>query len=183
MRVSEISKNKVKIVLTDTEVLCCFTSYEKLFSMTDRTKNTIKALLRDIIEERYDPLSCKKVSAEIHAGKNLGCIIIVTVKKDRKTKNSYIFEFSDSESLIAGATYLYRKSRRKKHSASLYKMPDCYRLIISSNAPPESFGGMKEFCRNILNGNVHGEYTKEYGKAILTDNAVSGIAKAFIKGS
>ena len=49
MLVSEINPNKIKIVLTDTEVLCCFCSYEKLLSMSDSTKNLIKALLRDIV--------------------------------------------------------------------------------------------------------------------------------------
>ena len=178
MTVSEISRNKVKIVLTKTEVLCCFGTYEKLINMTQTTKAIICALLREIVQEHYSAEKHDSIYAEIHARRNSECVIILTVKNS-KMPTHYIFEFPNSECLIKAALFMQNKNNFNKHNSQLYKMPCSYRIIIESFEKPEYFFTLKEFYCKTLIGSSHKEYTKEYGTPIATENAVFKIAKAF----
>ena len=181
MLVSEINPNKIKIVLTDTEVLCCFCSYEKLLSMSDSTKNLIKALLRDIVRE-HSFTNCEKLTVQIRAGKNSGCVIILTGNEQRKKINLYTAEFTDSESLIKAAFYL--KSNRKYLKRSrLYSINNAYRLLLESEKEKDYFLSLHEFCERLYTEKIQFEYTKEYGTPIIKEKAVSKIAEHFIRGS
>lgn len=177
MTVSKINRNRVKIVLTKTEVLCCFGTYEKLISMNKTTKAIIGALLREITAELYKAEN-KNIFARIHINRNSGCIIILTAR-NIETLTVYVLEFPNSECLIKASLFMLTKSFFNKYNTQLYKMPCSYRIIIESFEKPEYFFTLKEFYCKTLIGNQHKEYTKEYGTPIATKNAVFKIAKAF----
>ncbi len=181
MLVSEINPHKLKIVLTDTEVICCFCSYEKLLSMSEGTKLLIKALLRDIAKE-HSLTNCERLSAKIHAGKNFGCVIILTGSDSGKKTNLYTVEFTDSESLIKAAFYL-KSAKRSLNRSRLYRTDNAYRLLIESEREKDYFLTLHEFCKRFYTERIHYEYTKEYGKLVIGEKAVSKIAGCFIKGA
>jgi len=179
MQVSTINPNKVKIVLTNTEVLCCFCSYEKLLSMCESTKILMKALLRDIAKE-HSLTDCERLTARIHAGENYGCVIILSGTEHKKTK-LYTLEFNNSENLIR-AIFLLKNRHKCTHKRSrLYLMKNTYRLLIESSKDKDYFLSLTEFCDNLFSGRVHFEYTKEYGKPIIEHKAISRIANCFSK--
>lgn len=178
MQVSPISSHKVKITLTDTEVLSCFGAYEKLFSMSETSKSLIKALLRDVAAE-YRLTSNESLTAKIHAVPKKGCTIILSVPNSG-SDNYYTAVFYSSESLIQSALCL-KKIKRKIKKSLLYRINDSYRLLIKSPLEQEHFIPLYEFCDKLYSGSIHFEYTKEYGKPLIKDNALQTITSCFIK--
>lgn len=183
MTVSELGENKIRVSLTDTEVLCCFGNYERLFQMTDAIKSAFNALLIDIIKKHSSVLGKGRVIVQIKAQKSLGCEIILTcaIPKRKLLKKEILLEFSDSESLIHFILYLYRKKRYYRLLSSVYKLKNSYFLIISHRNCNELLYSAKEFCRKITEGGNKAEFIKEYGKPIILNNAIEEFGKYFSK--
>ncbi len=177
MKISEISAGKVKIVLTNTEVLSCFGAYEKLFEMSFVTKNAIKALLRDIIKKHYNH---QKISAEIRAEKNYGCVIILTAIDKRNKTVQIAYEFYNSESLITGSLNLYKIFKNTPYNSAIYKISDKYYIIINTVASAFPKYKTKSFD-NVYTDAVKCEIIKEYGNIITENNALEKISSAFLK--
>ncbi len=180
MKVSEINSNKVKIFLTNTEVLCCFGDYEKLFNMSGHTKALIKALLNDIAEN-HNMSHYQRLTAKIHAGKNFGCVIILSASGSKRVRKKYTLIFPDSESLLKASLYMQSLSRNKYHKSKLYKINNSYRLIFESDCNNDDFLTLNEFCQGLYSEDLQFEYTKEYGTLLIKDKAVTKIAKTFFK--
>lgn len=180
MQVSEIDSNKVKIFLTNTEVLCCFGDYEKLFNLSGHTRTLIKALLNDIAES-HNMLHHKRLTAKIHAGKNFGCVIILSASGVKKAVKKYTLLFPDSESLIKASLYMQSMKHKKYHKSQLYKINNSYHLIFESECKTDDLLTLKEFCQVLYSGDLQFEYTKEYGTLLIKDKAVTKIVKTFFK--
>ena len=180
MKISEISAGKVKIALTNTEVLTCFGTYEKLFEMSGRTKNAIKALLRDIIKKYYNHQINQKISAEIRAEKNFGCVIILTAVDKRNKKIQIAYEFYNSESLISGSFNLYQMFKNIPNNSSIYKISDKYYIILNTITSTLPKHQSKEF-NNVYTDTVKCEIIKEYGDIITENDALEKISSAFFK--
>ncbi len=182
MTVSKLSRNRLKITISNTEVLCCFGSYERLESMTDSIRSALSALLRDIIIENRQILSQGRITAKIKLKKNCGCeIILVAIPPKRQMAiKEYIFEFSDSESLIGAVLQLYTGHSTARLESSLYKMPDSYRLMIKSRKQDLS-NILREYYSRECSFVYESEYTREHGKALIVGNAVKRFGAAFFK--
>lgn len=98
--------------------------------------------------------------------------------KFRRKINKYTLEFSDSEGLIKSAAYLRNKRLFKSR---LYRINNSYRLLIESIKETDDFFTVKEFCNEFYSGDLHFEYTEEYGLPIITERAVSKLARVFFK--
>lgn len=181
MTVSDIQGNKIKISLTDVEVLSCFGSYERLFSMTKAIKSAVQSLLEDIIAQK-GYADCEKMLVEIKAKKNCGCIITVSLLSGN-TQKSYIFEFADSESLTRAVVILYKDRRTRRLESRLYKMPQGFRLIIFSREYKPVFFLLNEFCRRQNSCPIELAYTEEYGKPLISENAIEIYGSAFTQSS
>lgn len=180
MQISEISGNKIKITLTDTEVLCCFSSYQKLFSMSAKTKNTIKILIGDIIYSHYGILGCDKICAEIRGKENTGCVIILSCEAEIKNCKDYILCFKNSEEMIKSSLMLNRLLKKQRTFSSLYKNEKQYFLIINTLLDKKTLSKIREFF-NIQCDTVKSEYIKEYCNLITEQNAIKKISLAFSK--
>lgn len=178
MTVSKINTTKLKIVLTDTEVLCCFGTYEKLFNMSGIAKYVIKILLRDVAKD-YQLLNYEKLTAKIHAGKNLGCIIILSASGNKRGNNKYTIIFADSESLIKCVLFIKTQRNEIQNKSLLYKTENSYCLLFESPHSREEMYPFKEFCKTFYSDILHYEYAKEYGNLIIADNAITKIAENF----
>lgn len=102
-----------------------------------------------------------------------------TFKTVRPKTNERMYEFENSEALTQCIIALYRKARFRDLKSSLYKMPDCYRLIIKQSNPCNSPVYIKEFSRCHSNSAIELSVTKEYGKLLIKNNAVEIFGKAF----
>ena len=181
MTVYKVGRNKIKIALTDREVLSFFGAYEKITSMTGSTRLTVGLLLKESLAKYENELD-GELLVEIRAKENFGCIITVSSadsSRRESVKVQKMFEFSNSESMIIGVTRLY-KSRRFNGESNLYKMQRSYRLIISARADSD-FIFMNEFCLRQSDSPIEVAYTEEYGTPIVKKDAVAKIGKAFSK--
>lgn len=183
MTVSLITKNKLKIALTHTEVLACFGEYEQLFSMTPRVKTALNLLLSDIIASKRVFSDNCKISAKLEVKRNFGCEITLTaLSSQRKApEKECIFEFSDSEALTHGITELYKNKSNLRFKSHLYKTESGYRLIASCKNPKESLFLLNEFCFKISDNLKDIEYTKEYGKPLILNCAIEKYGRIFLK--
>lgn len=181
MTVYKIGRNKIKIALTDREVLSFFGAYEKITSMTGNTRLTVGLLLKESLAEYENELD-GELLVEVRAKENFGCVITVSPAEALRRQNAKaqkMFEFSNSDTMISGVTRLY-KSRRSHMESSLYKMPRTYRLIISVKADSD-YIFMNEFCLRQSDSPAEVAYTEEYGTLIVKNDAVAKIGKAFSK--
>ena len=167
MTVFKPKANKIKISLTNIEVLCCFGSYERLFTMSKPIKSAIKALLFDIaLKENIE--TYKKIKIDVKAKKNLGCVITVCLYK-KEIKKHYIFDFSNSE---------YKNRATKNINSTLYKMPNFFRLIIYSNYKA-IFTSLNEFYFRKSENLLEKAYSEEYGKVLIKNFAIKTYAQFF----
>lgn len=180
MTVYKVGRNRIKIALTDREVLSFFGAYEKITSMTGSTRLTVGLLLKESLAEYENELD-GELLVEIRAKENFGCIITVSSADSSRRQNmkaQKMFEFSNSESMIIGITSLFKS--RSHIVSSLYKMQCTYRLIISVKADSD-FIFMNEFCLRQSDSPAEVAYTEEYGTLIVKNDAVAKIGKAFSK--
>lgn len=176
MTIFKPKANKIKISLTNIEVLSCFGSYERLFTMSKPIKEAIKALLFDIALKE-DIINFKKVKIDVKAKKNMGCVIIVNLYK-KELKKYYIFDFLNSENLTKAVLLLYKNRATKNINSTLYKMPNFFRLIIYSEFKP-NFTLLNEFCFRKSENLFEKAYSEEYGKVLIENFAIRTYAQFF----
>lgn len=178
MTVLKIGQKKLKITLTDGEVLSFFGAYERLNAATSETRLTVGLLLKESLSE-YETELDGDLLVEIRARENAGCVITVSSADSSKRKSVSAvrtLEFADSSALISGAVRLY--GIRPRILSSLYKMTGTYRLLINPRSDCDFFF-MNEFCLSQSDSSVVAEYTREHGILITENNAVEKIGRAF----
>lgn len=178
MQISEISGNRVKISLTDTEVICCFGAYESLFDMTPKTKLAIKTLLNEVIEKHYGTGEYEKISAVIRGGQNIGCTIIISCEK---SVQEYILTFNNSENLIKSAKDLHRFLKNKQHTSSLYRENNKYYLLIRTVSKRIPYTILQKYTYDILYDSISYEHIREYATLVSGHKAIEKLAVAFFK--
>ena len=185
MTVLKIGQKKLKITLTDGEVLSFFGAYERLNAATSETRLTVGLLLKESLSEYETELDgdlLVEIGVRPHpvfARENAGCVITVSSADSSKRKSVSAvrtLEFADSSALISGAVRLY--GIRPRILSSLYKMTGTYRLLINPRSDCDFFF-MNEFCLSQSDSSVVAEYTKEHGILITEKNAVEKIGRAF----
>lgn len=179
MTVYKIGRKKLKIALTDSEVISFFGTYGRLTAVSGEARLTVGLLLKKSLSE-YDTELDGNLLVEIRARENAGCIITVSpADSSRRVSKSppVMFEFADSRSLIDGTVRLYKRHGRIE--SSLYKMPRAYRLIVTPRGESDFFF-MNEFCSRQSDSEIEAEYTAEYGKLICEKKAVEKIGRAFL---
>ncbi len=180
MTVYEIDKNKIKISLTDTEVLCCFGTYEKLLKADKKIKPAIEALVRDIVAQYSEFFGGKKLIAKISVHKTKGCDITIYTPKHYRVlaKKEYTLVFSNFENLVRAASLLYRKDALRYSASSLYKLKNDFHLLIKASNQNAIFP-VNEFWSSFSASHIRAEFTKEYATPILLDNAILQLGKYF----
>lgn len=179
MTVYKIGRKKLKITLTDSEVISFFGTYRGLASVNNEARLAVGLLLKKSLSE-YDTELDGRLLVEIRARENAGCVITVSSAESsrRNLKGSMVmFEFADTAALIGGAVRLYKS--RFFEGSSLYKMPHTYRLIVTARGERD-FYFMNEFCLRKSDSDIEAAYTKEHGRLICEKNAVERLGRAFI---
>lgn len=180
MTVYRADRNKIKISLTDNEVLAFFGTYERITDMNAGTRLTVALLLKEGLEDYPDEFD-GDILVEIRARESAGCTITVSpAEKKRKSGKYYVcFDFADSSSMIDAVSRLYL-SRKVRGESSLYLISGIYRLIISCGSAKDLFF-MNEYCIRSDSSAEICAFTEEHGKPIVKNNAVSVIGRAFTK--
>ncbi|MBR7133095.1 MAG: hypothetical protein IKD04_06130 [Clostridia bacterium] len=179
MTVSKINSEAIRVVLTHTEVLSCFGTYERLFLMNDGTKQVLTALLRDIISENRDIYQNRKILARVKAQRDNGCEIVLSALSvgEARMAKEYVASFPDSESLTQALLMLY-SCRTLCTESSLYKCDCGYRLILSSC--DEAVGLLlNEFCHAVSCSALEAEAVREYCKLIAENGVIQRYGAAF----
>ncbi len=178
MTVYRLAGDKVRIALSDSEVLSFFGTYEKFASLSGGTRLAVSLLLKESLE-KYGDILGDDLLVEIKARKSAGCVITVSPAGGRERgKGCVMLIFPDSESMISGIKRLYLR-RLPRGKSSLYRLKSSYRLVIPGYI--RDFYFMSEFCtvKNAAEPEI--AYTEEYGKLLCKDTAVETVGKAFSK--
>ena len=173
MTVLQLEKDKFKIILTHTEVILCFGSYERLKGMGINVRAAIKTLVSDIVFEKGEPPV--RAAVTVASKEDLGAHIFLILK--RKTPEKTVVHFNDGNALADAMIILYKRGITTP--CSLYKMEKGYRIVL--NEPVDSLYVINEFARFIKGSYILAENTDEYGKLLIRDNAIERLAVPFLK--
>ena len=77
MTVFRLAGDKVRIALSDSEVLSFFGTYEKFASLSGGTRLAVSLLLKESLE-KYGDILGDDLPVEIKARKSAGCVITVS---------------------------------------------------------------------------------------------------------
>lgn len=102
-------------------------------------------------------------------------------KRRYKPTKEYLFIFPDSESMISSVLFLYR--HKFIFNSMLYKTENDYRLIIKCMRLKPCLLSLNEFCKRHSNNIIETAFTKEYGKLLISKNAIKTIGKYFFKAT
>ena len=95
----------------------------------------------------------------------------------RVAKKKYALYFSDSESLTKAVLLIFDKG--KQTASSLYSFKNKY-VLVTEIINPKNLMAINEFCFYKTNDNIKIEFIREYGKPLITNNAINCYAVAFL---
>lgn len=151
------TNGEITISLTDTEVRCCFYSYDRLLSFTDSVKAALRALV-ETVARGEGLLGETEITATIWAKENEGCKISLKPetegKEDRKTPKYYLLKAPDLKVLARAAAHICRKGQPPIESR-LYKTDRTYALLLKCESPQrlcgaDEFGSLTEVLPKTL---------------------------------
>lgn len=180
MTVTDLNKGRIKITLTDKEIITLFGTYQRFYDMSDNIKPTFENILERVLISRGLSLS-QELLIKVKAKENNGCVIIISPASNR-VKNEYLFIFENSEKLIDGILFLFRNKSTCNIQSQLFKTESDYRLIIYSCENNPVFLSLKEYCVPRKIKPFEADYTKEHGKLLIQEKAVKIFGSAFLKG-
>lgn len=158
---------KLKITLTNTEVLTIFGGYEELLTLNKNTKYAVYALIREILDE--EQYNTNKATIKIKSKKPLGCEITLNSEE-----NEYLLFFSNCRELEKAI-----KALNKNLKSALYKTESSYCLLIKSLSEKPLIKA-QSFCYGSSNSKLIAAHIREYAKPLIKDNAIDIWHKAFI---
>ncbi|HAL19362.1 MAG TPA: hypothetical protein DCP17_01265, partial [Ruminococcaceae bacterium] len=109
MTVYKADRNKIKIALSDSEVIAFFGSYKRITDMSGSTRLTVALILKESLSDYAEELS-DDLLVEIRAREKSGCVITVSQTENRRQKTEktyYCLDFADFHDLADGAARLY----------------------------------------------------------------------------
>lgn len=182
MTVETLSKNKIKINLTDDEIITFFGGYDLIDYKDPTAKKMLHLLLKEALPDEMLPIDCKRVLIEVKPQEG-GCAIFFTKmyegaqKRLRKVMQSkcYSLKFKSSNDLMdfarcAETSYI--------NSNSLYTVDGTYTLIINADkAIAARLTHIGEFC-DISDNNTELSAIAEHGLMICKENAIQKLKQA-----
>ncbi|MBE6749558.1 MAG: adaptor protein MecA [Ruminococcaceae bacterium] len=183
MNVLRVAENRIKIFLTDCEVINSFGNYENLYYMSEKGKIIMSALLRDVIFKNYSLNGSESFKTKIKAQKNRGCEITVSLieKKRGFESENLILIFSEEENLNRLLSFIFGSNNSFIKELELYKINRQYVLIIK-HTDDGRVALLNEFCFFKSKDSILLEFIKEHGKSLLCTNGLEKYAKCLIKG-
>ena len=182
MTVSKLSKTKIKILLTDKEVMSYFGGYENILSGNYRTKIALTMLIKDSLDGELDDDSAT-LNIEIKSLMSGGCEILLNkfCEKPRNKKKSIVAVFDESEKMLDAVVRIYKMNRCGKPLSSLYNLCGKYALIFTVSDLTNFRFIIREFSDYYSLSEYDAEFVKEHGVLLSENNAIAEIGTAFIK--
>lgn len=182
MTVEKLSKNKIKINLTEDEILTFFGGYDLIDYKDPAAKKILHLLLKEAMPDEMLPIDCTRVLIEVKP-QSSGCAIFFTkmyenapkrLRKISQTK-SYALKFKNSNDLLDFARYSEAADIK---SNSLYIANGTYTLIINAEKSICSrLTHIEEFCE-ISDNKTELSKIWEHGQIICKEGALEKIKKA-----
>ena len=186
MTVDTINENKLRICLDARETRQLFGSFEKIDYNDPDTRLALNLILREALPEADFTLNCQRLYVEVSPALSGGCNIYFTKTNSKgkryKLSNSafylYIFEFSSCQDAINASKQLVNSKKAYSYESKFYKFGSKYRMIISSSQATSDITGLfKEFSELLSNEDFEKQKTLEYGKEIISENAVNVLSR------
>ena len=182
-----ISKDKVKICLTEDEVLTLFGGYDNIDYECPRARAVLDSLLMRALPASMLPLDCKRVLIEVTEEAS-GCSIQITRLYDKgkrlhKTsgRRKYILLFKCSEDMIKFIEQTPPETLELLCSVKLIKYSGKFGLMFTANdIQRKKITAFAEYGKLIESNSLLGAVVLEYGN-IICEKATERLSAAFGK--
>ncbi len=180
MTYTVLKGDRFRISLDKEEMTKLFGSKEKICEDSKQTQHIIKLLLKKAITDSGFKVGAKGVFTEIVGNISGGCDIYfikptLTLKLSEKTVSPFILEFKNCKDAISLAKILSAQSDKFADSR-FFKMEKGFRLIILANSAINAENIAVDFAEKFYRGKIEQAKTEEYGKELISKNAISVLA-------
>ncbi len=181
MTYTVLKGDRFRISLDKEEMTRLFGSKEKICEDSKQTQYVIKLLLKKAITDSGFSVGKKGVYTEIVGNISGGCDIYfikpaLTLKLSEKAVSPLVLHFKNCNDAISSAKILSAKSDNFADSR-FFKMEKGFRLIIWANSGLNFESCAIDFAEKFYRGQIEQAKTEEYGKELISKNAVSVLAK------
>ena len=186
MKIEAIDEATIKVVLTNKEMNAYHLSYETMDSNDTATKKSLVAVLGRVKGKTDLDLENSRLFVEAYPLGEGGLILYVNFMKNtaKPVRSSglsvpLVFSFPNLEALCGACLRLQKQIPHLILQSKLYRTQDGYQLIVWSYCRLEQrlLRFVREYGRLAGKGNIASAWTREHGKALLEQDAVSVMAK------
>ena len=189
MTIEQIDNERILIALCDEDMKSFSLEFESMTLSDPHVREMMKSLLSFASIETGIPVKNKKMLIEAIPYVN-GCLFLITLTQKKHKRKVYkikntrplIFEFSDAEDMLRCISIIYKANVQHIRS-DLYNFGSKYILIIkpNRNISHRLEALICEYSERISGGNLTISKLKEYGRIIVTNNAIEKIGSSLIK--
>ena len=189
MRIEQIDRQTVKVILTQADMDGFDITYEEMDYKDPNTRRVILELLRRIKDEMAVDFSGGKLFVEAFPYLDGGCVLYIctiTAEGERKPRsrntNSFntplVFEFGELGMLTAACERLLLRYNHIILKSALYLYENKYRLLLYSyfKLDDKLVALVGEYGSYIGKGSIQSSFVREHAKCLIEANAVETLA-------
>lgn len=189
MRIEQIDKQTVKVILTQADMDDFDITYEEMDYKDPNTRRVILELLQRIKDEMAVDFGGGKLFVEAFPYLDGGCVLYICTiaaeseKKPRpKNTSSFntplVFEFDELGLMTAACGRLQLRYNHIILKSALYLYENRYRLLLYTyfKLDDKLIAMVSEYGRYIGKGSIQSSFVKEHARCLLETNAIETLA-------
>ena len=193
MRIEQIDRQTIKVVLNQTDMDSFDITYEEMDYKDPNTKRVLLELIRRIKEETDMDFNSGKLFVEAFPYSDGGCVLYICTipvsaestpqnrpaQKRAVFNTPLVFEFDGLEALGSACKHLFLQYNHIILKSALYLYGQAYRLLIYSYFKLDNklIAMVSEYGRYIGKGGIQSAIVREHAKCLLEANAVETISE------
>jgi len=184
LEIIRIGENKLKLILSDEDLLKYHLKFESLDYDNTETRRVLWAILDEAKKKTGFDAAADRTLVQTYPGRKGGCEIYVTRQTDAHPavgSNTFIYRFAQEESVFTVCRLL--RMKREDYASALYRTADgFYYLALTPKETPHGkenllspLSFVEEYAQRIKSNGIFA-YIKEHGTCLFSKDAAERLA-------
>lgn len=194
MTIQTEEPGRLKVSLTGADLSELHITYAQLDYDNAKTREVLRRLMGYASDETGVELTPGRLLIEVFPAPEEGCVIYFTQLEETPARSRLrlkrqprhtlpdVYEFNNSGDMLSAIEQLYKHNPERELKSSLYLLDGKYRLIVYTEQEDTYFSALlKEFSDASYHSSTDEAYTREHGKRLSENNAVTEVGGALAK--